>query len=60
MKKRRGPGDTNRSMSQKCNSRGFYCDCDLCIVQAGQRCPACGQRNNRKKLKPQHHGRICG
>ena len=53
MHKRRRPGDHNRTIAQATNSRGFWCPyCDRCIVLTGQRCPECGNRNNRKKLKP--------
>ncbi len=53
MKKRRKSWDTNRTMAQKVNNRGFWCPtCDRCIVHKGQRCPVCGTRNNRHTLKP--------
>jgi len=52
MKKHREIWDTNRSESQKTNNRGHWCQCDMCFVHSGQRCPVCGVRNNPKKLKP--------
>lgn len=48
--------DTNRSVSQKCNNKGHWCNtCDAYIIHIGQKCPQCGKRDNKKKLKPTRH-----
>ncbi len=60
MKKQREIWDTNRTVSQKANNQGFWCKaCDMCFIHTGQRCPECGVRCCRNKLKPTLAVRRC-
>jgi len=55
MHKNREKYDTNRSMKRKPKRNRGWCDfCDLIIVEGGQRCPVCGNREISKRNKKEN------
>ena len=42
---------TNREKATKANRTRVYCSCDRTMVNLTQKCPVCGDRVNRNKVK---------
>jgi hypothetical protein len=45
--------ETNRSRKLRPRSRrGYWCrGCDACLVRESQKCPVCGRRHDKRRLK---------
>lgn len=41
----------NREKAKQAKRTKFWCWCDLSLVSESKKCPICGQRRNRKKIR---------